>query len=99
MNFLREVIRFLPSPELYLLKLSLNEIPAEDLSRLGLFEVTESRSVSQQSLHVNLPQYSTKNLTVLQLLSIQSCLFFLQTEDTSDIKLTNLLNSPAVTLN
>lgn len=76
MNFLREVIRFLPSPELYLLKLSLNEIPAEDLSRLGLFEVTESRSVSQQSLHVNLPQYSTKNLTVLQLLSIQSCLFF-----------------------
>lgn len=100
MNFVRGMICFLPTPELYLLKLSLNETPAEGLSRLGLFEVTESRSVSQRALHANLPQYSTKNLTVLQLPPIQSCLFFFfQTEDTSYIKLTDLLNSPVVTFN
>lgn len=102
MNFVRGVIWFFSTPELHLLKLSLNETAAEDLSRLGLFEVTqlhESRSVSQWPLHVNLPQYSTKNLTMRQLLPIQSCLFLFQIEDTSGIKLTNLLNSPVVTLN
>lgn len=53
--------------------------PAEDLSRLRLFEVTEldeSRSDSQRSLHVNLLQCSIKNLTILQPLPIESYPFF-----------------------
>lgn len=78
--------------------------PAEDLSWLRPFEVTEldeSRSVRWWSFHVNTRQDSVKNLTVLQsFLPIESCLlFFSQIEDTSDIKLTNLLNNLAVTLN
>jgi len=100
MYLLRGVFQFLCTPEQHLLRLSLSEIPAEDLSRLKLFEVTEldeSRSVSQWSLHVNILQYSTKNLTIPQLLP--KVVYFFQMEHTSDIKLTNLLNSLAVTLN
>lgn len=102
MYLVRTAFWFPSTPERYLLKLSSNEIAAEDLSRLRLFEVTEldrSQSVSQQSLHVNISQYAIKNLTILQPPPIESCLFFFQLEDTAHIKWTNLLIGLAVTLN